>query len=172
MTRALALLIALVASGCAEDGILELDLVLPSAADACGATQVGVEARIPPEGSCFFDQEWLDGDHAVLALEPIEVRHRVSVVATAEDVARPLCLRVRACNADACPPPEVTIGVRAEIAIERAFYLGQYTALELGPIDLCADSRTDVGKCEVEGCAAGAPRDTFCTSEGRHLCEP
>lgn len=162
---------ALVLVGCAENAILELDVALPSAADACGATQVAVEARIPPEGSCFFDQDWFDGDTAVLTLAEAPSTEEVSVVADGEDVTRPLCVRIRPCATEECPPPDLAIGARAEITIERAFYVGQYTRIELDPIDLCASTASTVDRCAVEGCAGGAPHDDYCTPEGRHLCE-
>ncbi len=161
--KRLAVAILALASGCAENGILELELDLPAAADACGATEAALEARIPQEGSCFFDQEWLDGDAAVLALG---AHHEVSVVAAGADVARPLCLRVRACRGP-CPPPEITIGVRAEIELERAFYLGRYTHAALGTIDLCANTRTSIQPCEVT-CDDPAPA---CDPSGPHPCE-
>ncbi len=170
MTRALVMVWMVSLAGCADDGILEIELALPRAADACGATEVAVEARIPPEGSCFFDQDWFDGDSAVLALADTGSSERVSVVASSDDVARPLCVRLRACDGAGCPPPDVTIGVRAEITIERAFYVGQYTSVALGPVDLCADSSEGIGRCAVAGCAEGA-RDDYCTPDGRHLCE-
>lgn len=159
--------LALVVGGCADNAILELELTLPSVTVACGAGSAAVEARIPREGGCFFDQEWLDGDRAVLPIDTSESTHEISVVATGEDVTRTLCVRVRGCRADECPPPEITVGARADIEIERAFYLGRYTELALGPIDLCASSTTIVPPCEVR-CEAPAPS---CDPSAPHPCE-
>lgn len=163
----LAIAFALFLAGCADNAILELELTLPSVTVACGAGSAAVEARIPREGGCFFDQEWLDGDRAVLPIDTSESTHVISVVATGEDVTRPLCARVRGCRTDECPPPEITVGARAEIEIERAFYLGRYTELALGPIDLCASSTTIVPPCEVR-CEDLAPS---CDPSVPHPCE-
>lgn len=165
--RTAALALALGLAGCAENAILEIELTLPSLTLACGAGRAAIEARIPPEGSCFFDQEWLDGDSAVIALEPSERAHVISVLARGADVTRPLCLRVRGCPTETCPPPEVTIGPRAEIEIERPFFVGRYTRVALGAIELCADSTRVVPPCEVT--CADAPAS--CDPASPHPCE-
>lgn len=160
-------MLALLLAGCADNAILELAVEVPEA--SCAAA-VALEARLPEPGAgCAFDQEWLDGDRAALALG---ATHAVSLVARGAEIDRPLCLRIRACvREDECPPLEVTRGARTEIEIERPFYRGHYTALALGPIDPCADASARVSRCEVEGCAGGAPRETWCEGD-RHLCEP
>lgn len=158
-------LLALFLAGCAGNAVLELEVVLP-AADACGVA-LGLEARIST--ACLFEQDWFDGDAAVLAIEEGVTAHQISLVAEGADVDRTLCLRARGCpDASACPLADVTAGRATNVEIPRAFYRGHYTRYSL-LIDPCVAQTLTIDRCDIEGCAE-LPRETYC-ADGRHLCE-
>lgn len=132
-----------------------------------------VQARRAPTD---FDVAWLDETTETAALGDEVRTQRVDIVADGEQITEPLALKVVYCqNAAGCGR-----GAGAQIErwylVERAFYVGAYTALRLpldsAPIEPSTMPQT-FARCEVGGC--GSDPDSTAPErgciEGRHLCE-
>lgn len=183
MRPAIAILLALLAAGCARNAIFELELELPAAPP-------GEDLFVLAQASdvLAFDDDWSGVEGVQLGplaasctradpppvcedrqvLDP-ECSATVSVV-SGGDAAEPLRLRVRFCRSSGCELPEDAAAPEARVTVERAFYQGRYTQARLcldevppGPLDV------DVARCDVrcrEGTAA-----MQCRADGTHFCE-
>jgi hypothetical protein len=133
-------LVALGLAACGTEGaVLELEIVLPPAG-ACGADRATVRAAferdIGGDGACPAD-EWASGDcTANLPLGDAASTTRISIVATEDDVAEPLCVRVTfgdaGCAVGALPPGTTNLRVSP------AFRDAGYTELTVAIDDACA----------------------------------
>ena len=174
--KRLALSLAILLSGCAENAILELTLELPPAADVgrADATHVVVDVatdgseEVPPDSAFPLSGAF----RAAAADAPNRVP--VSLVAGGERLEAPLWVRVRYCGAPDCAAIGDDAPPTAYVRIDRPFWLGQVseaTAALPGPWDDPEVAR--LAKCDVRACAD--PRFTSgeptCTGDGRHWCE-
>ena len=163
-------LLALALAGCAENAILELELQLPLDSEvAASFVSLEFDSREPPP--------IYTSPPETLPLSEERTR-RVSVIASGEQIERPLFVRARFCRSQDCsaiednPVDPVTMEPTMpghEVRYERAFYLGQRTRHSLDLRAAPRDGRSDVDVCEVEGCFEGNLL-TWC-EDGHHLCE-
>lgn len=179
MSRCILALVALLAlAGCAENAILELTVELPDAATAGapGATfalvQVAVGRSDDPR-SLFRVGSTSDASFALSSAPSTE---RMSVVAGGADLTEPLTVRVVYCRERGCLPRDEDRVAYFEI--ERAFYQGRYTQVDLlvlTALSTLADPATvtRIERCDVEGCREGNPT-TWCEvtlPDAPHFCE-
>ncbi|MCB9596570.1 MAG: hypothetical protein H6719_27850 [Sandaracinaceae bacterium] len=184
MTRLL--LAMLLLSGCARNGIFELEVDLPPQPP----TVAPLFAVVQVSNSLAFDADWtslerIDG----LALRPTCARplvppacdvrslapdcsEVVSVVGEGDDLARPLRVRVRFCEDAGCTAARDVTAPEARVEFERALYAGHYTQGRV-----CVDAvpttptptPTIVDRCEVR-CRDGEAA-MHCRADGTHFCE-
>jgi hypothetical protein len=179
---ALVLALAL-ATGCARNAILELELELPPA-PAGQVVFAVVEARTDASFDAPFTGEPLDG----FPLAPSCTRGDtpppcgdrmldpscsavVSVIGDGDDGARPLHVRVRFCQDPSCAAPADGSAPEHRASIERAFYTGRYTqartCIDALPVEPSLDT---IERCEVRCRDGNAAR--HCRLDGTHFCEP
>ena len=167
--RALLSLTALLAWGCAENAILELEVTVPTAAAAGypDATQVilGFQSSTATDPSALSarpaEQRTIDLPTADAAIQPIAVE------ASGLELEQALFVSVRYCAVPCGEVPPLWI------RYERAFYLGEYTEHRVA-LPVAGDDVLDVGTCEVRGCFPGTPTTTGFCYDGteRHFCLP
>lgn len=158
MRRSVTLALALLASGCARNALLELEVQLPPGIDHA---ELRVLSDPPPS---YDDPEW----DAVTpeALDEVGEVARVQVLAEGPAIEAPLAARVRLCGATPC---DSTAEVRVEI--ERPFYVGHETRVTVAipAVPLAFDTYV-VDRCAVRGCLGGDTLE-FCRDDGTHYCE-
>ena len=166
------LLLATLASGCANNAIFELTLHTPPAES--GRVYAVVEAL--PDGADFGD-DWQQSQIGGIPLNEMEDNVFVpSFEASGDDIATPLLVKLRFCVGPRCQ--DIADGSNApevQFTFERAFYKGRYTTYEY---DLTAIPPTGVplevpvGKCAIvgEGCREGASMNN-CVRGDVHFCE-
>lgn len=184
MRERLLIALAIVASGCARNAILELELELPP--NPAGAQ---VYAVVQARGDLGFDEIWSDAplegiplSRACTRTDPAppcadrmldpQCSAVISLIGDGDDLARPLHVRVRFCEDPTCSAPADATAPEHRVDIERGFYLGRYTQARV-----CVDEAPTVTnavpevieRCEVrcrEGTAA-----MYCRLDGTHFCE-
>lgn len=179
----------LVLSGCAQNAVLELTLVLPSpsAVGAPSAENAFVRFRSgdnPAEPTRGFA---LGADLELqipLSSSTTSTTSTASVVI--DDPARmtePLWIQVQYCESPTCSSLADDMSARvAYVRIERGFYQGVYTSVQVelpsdapwaGPMD--PPTPLEIGKCDVagEGCFEGTFSGNCRTLSGTetHVCE-
>ena len=166
----------LVAAGCGQNAILELMIELPPA-----ATIDGVERRFalvqPRTSGNPFEDEWPAGDLPPIELGALSIEDRVSVVT--DDTSLDVHLKVRFCQTDDCTAlgagglPGDDVSPEVWYLLEHPFYEGKRTSfhIQIPAVPPAAPAEPEeVDRCEIEGCITGTSI-TFCTSDGRHVCE-
>ncbi len=183
---AFSILAALLAIGCARNGIFELELELPP--QPAGVAPLYAVLQVANDRS--FAADWstierLDGialtptcarplvapDCAVRALTP-DCSRVVSVVGDSEDAPEPLRVRLRFCEDPSCTAARDATAPEARVEFERALYPGHYTQGRA-----CVDSVPTtpapepvvVDRCDVR-CRDGQAV-TYCRADGTHFCE-
>lgn len=186
MTRAMLLVGALLAGGCARNAIFELEVDLPpqpiSVAPLFAVVQVASDRAFEADWS---ELERLEGIALTptcarpLDPPPCEVRELapdcsavVSVVGDGDDAPRPLRVRVRFCEDASCTAARDATAPETRVEFERALYEGRYTqgrvCVDRVP-STPAPTPTVVDRCAVrcrEGDAA-----MHCRADGTHFCE-
>lgn len=147
-------------SGCApDDAILELELVLPASGGSCDARTACVEAAFARDtggtGVCGFEvHEWATGDELDgVALDASPSVLHVSVVAEGEDVAQPLCVRMRFPPAG-CQGLGIDTAPHVGLRVEPAFAGERFTQVRVTIPDACPAADTDLGTFAAEPVAA------------------
>ncbi len=163
-------LVAVSTSGCAQNAVLDMQLMLPSAGGS--ATRFAIVQVRRPEGH-EFDDEWLGDD-----VDAFELGDRPTLAQLSVDTTDPITdLRVkvlfcetRTCDAlaDARPP-------QLWFELERPMYLGRRTAWAACIVSIPSgtpEMATRVDRCQVHGCIEGTP-PSWCAggSTDRHYCE-
>jgi hypothetical protein len=178
--RALSILV-LAPSGCARNGVLELELELPPQPPGAALFAV-VQAR----SGDSFDEPWVDAEPPPsVALSPACARPAeppscgerildpacstvVSIVGDGDEIEAPLQVRVRFCESSTCE----TERVEHRIEIERAFYVGRYTQARVCLDEVPSDTNAvpeSIERCEVR-CRDGLT-NMHCRLDGTHFCE-
>lgn len=171
MKHSCAPLLLLAAVGCADNAILEMELVLPEASGDVRYAYVQTRS-----GEVDFEDAWSGSGE----VDGLELGQDVIVSIEADDseeIGEPLAIKLRYCTTERCTAPADEPAQEVRVAIERAFYRGAFTRIRLAdlpPVTACAETcevqRRDIERCAVRGCRAG---DTtrYCDSEDRHFCE-
>jgi hypothetical protein len=135
------------ASACGDGGsILEVELALPASGETCPAliharVQALFERESGVPGDCGFGSVWSNvAMHDGIRLGPLAQTVRISVVADADDVAQPVCLRVRFCAGPQCDELVDAEAPEATARIEPAFAADRYTRAILEVGTACSDS--------------------------------
>jgi hypothetical protein len=164
---------ATISGGCAQNAILELEVVLPQLSGPDGEVFALLQPR-KPEGYPF-ENAWAGSDLPAIPLSA--VTRRVDMVSVeSDDEATDLQIKITYCNSASCT--ELGDALRQEwFLIERPFYIGARTHVTLEtssslPTDPPGPGAvpTVIGRCDVRGCVEGMLSD-YCRMDGRHLCE-
>ncbi|WP_236517470.1 hypothetical protein [Sandaracinus amylolyticus] len=163
-------MLALLLAGCAETGVLELQLMLPSK-PATDTEPLFAQVQIRRASDHPFDVAWEGADVAAVELGAEPVRSQISVVG--RDPELDLHVKVRFCRAPSCDALDDGIAPELWFEIERPFHVGRRTAwatcIESVPSAQPTTS-TVVDRCDVHGCTSGAAA-TYCDGAGAHFCE-
>lgn len=156
--------------GCAQNAVLELQLMLPASTDAIpyfALVQVRRGADNP------FEVDWAGSDIDAVALANQPQRVQVSVVSSAPDTD--VHLKIRFCRAPGCDAIDDASAPELWFALEHPFYLGRRTAwaacIEQVPPPGPPERPVRVDRCQIRGCIAGGSAATYCTASGAHFCE-
>ena len=166
----LALLSALLAGGCAQNAILELQIELPPAPAGSSARFAYVQVASPNSGF-DFGVDWGDEGFTV-PLTDTSQWTCVSVVGASPEVD--VNARVRFCQEERCldvadgNAPESRIFVRCTSG--RCGCSGDADCTAEDAVCRAGGCVDRVGRCDVEGCITGAT-DNFCADDGSHFCE-
>lgn len=158
--------LALVSSGCARNGVLEVELTLPP----LPATETELYA-VPyfRTGEFTFDAQLVDPsfDGTLLSDTVQEVAYSVDT----ERVDGSLRLAVVFCERAGCDGEDTMNLPQVWYDFEHATYIGQRTRWTAVIDEVPAGRPTDatcVDRCEIEGCIAGS--GSFCRADGTHFC--
>ncbi len=175
MRRLPVLALALFASACARNAVLEVELTVPG--QLVGPARFAVVQF--ETGEQPFGGDWRsssDYPGVELASEPQTLAYSV----ISEDPETVVLVKVSFCTTEDCsaiddaPDRVPAVWFR----LERAFYIGQRTRWERtidaipaeAPMDDPGDV-VEVGKCEIEGCITAGAETQFCRLSGEHYCE-
>lgn len=174
MTRRLliALLVGSLASACARNGALEIELALP--AQPAEAPPLFAVLQLET-GDESFERAWVSSDaYPGVPLGDDVQSARYSVLS--EDPELVVLVKVLFCRTETCSAiedaPDRAPAVWYRLA--RSLYVGQRTwwrpAIEAVP-EGPPNEPIAVGKCEIEGCIRASAETTFCRLSGAHFCE-
>jgi len=166
--------VAVIATGCADNAVLELMVELPASP---GGDPVYVQVQPRRASDNPFTDDWRGDDVEPIELGSEPMVDHVSVVSEQDDVD--LAVKVRFCQTETCTgfgdedPPALWF------LVEDPFYIGEHTEADLvvtevpatGCTEGMADCPVRVDRCDVRGCTGGDPPTTYCRLDGRHLCD-
>ena len=174
-SAALTLAVALSSLGCADNAILDVDLVLPM---ATAEARVAVLDVRPASGFDFEGGIWQESD----VYPPLETELGASTTTVvgsvpAEHIEQDVLVRVRFCGEEACAASAPAVCFR----LERPFHAGEVSTFhaEITSIppstpsgSVCAISPTTITRCEI-GCAGVGPTmgADYCRADGSHTCD-
>ncbi|MFK8001828.1 MAG: hypothetical protein AB8H86_19690 [Polyangiales bacterium] len=168
-------LTTVLAVGCVDNSILELEIDLPPQ-PAEVSEQVYAFVQIRSSRMSSFATDWLSAgeDPDGFALGPERATQTISVVAEPRDYDEDLLLRVVYCVSPRCSSlGDDTAGER-RLVIEHPFYDGQRTRVRWSVGDytpVVIPEEETVGVCQVEGCRAGDGLADYCYVRTQdHFC--
>jgi hypothetical protein len=162
---------SLTAPACAQNAVLDVQLMLPPTSAASPTRYALVQVR--RSAGHDFEDEWL-GDDA----DPFELSEEPTLAQLSVDTTEPatdLRVKVLFCETRTCDSLADARAPQAWFELEQPLYLGRRTAwaacLSAIPMGV-PTAATSVSRCEIHGCIAGAP-PTWCStgSPTRHYCE-
>lgn len=164
MRRGLVIAALLLASGCAQNAVLELQLELPPAPDA--SQQWFAQVQVRRAESSGFDATWMGDD-----LPGIELGAASSWACTSvesHDATLDLNVRVRFCKSPRCDMLGDDTAPERRFHIEHPFYLGRHTYWS-AVIDEVPECTTDadcaLGRCIGNRCGCSTDADC-CPASG------
>ena len=182
MKRALVVIFALAAFGCARNSIFELELDLPPLSPG------DMRFTLVEANERGFGEDWPDTEPASLGPlvagcarpdpappcgDRLELDPQCSaVVSVTAGGGRPgpLHVRVRFCQSPRCTLAEDERAPEAQVTIERAFYEARFTQARVCVDEVPASPITvPVDRCEVR-CREGTAVQ-HCRADGSHFCE-
>lgn len=175
MKRSFFALSALLAVGCVDNSILELEVDLPPQ-PAGVSEQVYALVQIRSSRMFSFEMDWLSAgeDPEGFALGSERATQRISIVAEPRDYEEDLLLRVVYCSSPRCSNlGDDTAGER-RLVIAHPFYDGERTRVswtvgDYTPVVIPTEEQVEV--CDVEGCRAGDDLADYCYSGTTdHFC--
>ena len=178
MTRAVALGIVCAALvGCGQNAVLELTIDLPAieTGDWCSA-RPGTAPRFafvqPRASDNPFSDEWPPDDLPAIELGTARIEDHVSVVT--DDTSLDVHLKIRFCHGEACGDFCDATSPERWYVLEHPFYEGKRTTYEIVVDDIPTTRPAEpevVERCRVRGCLTGTPLTSYCTTDGRHVCD-
>ena len=165
-------LLSLVASACARNAVLEMEIgVPPQPAGPLRFAVVQVETDAQP-----FEGDWVSSnDYAGAPLQATPQVVRYSVVS--EDPDTVVQVKVSFCTTEDCSALEDAADRTPGLwyRLERSLYIGQRTrwspVIDAVPADPPVEP-IEVDKCAIEGCIrADGSETSFCRLSGEHFCE-
>ena len=167
--RVLIAMLAALASACAENAVLEVQVMLPAAPAGVTAPVYGV-LEVRRASTHPHDVVWAEGDPDGVELGPERVLIQRSVIGREEDVD--LHVKVRFCASPACNAIGDDTAPELRYVLEHPFYIGRRTAwatcIEAVPATTADPDVVDL--CEIHGCIEGAGSSNFCDGD-QHFCE-
>ena len=172
-SRLAALALAALATGCARNAVLEIELTVPAQPATGPARYAVLQFEAAPQS---FETDWRGAnDYPGVALDGEPQMLAYSVVS--EDESTIVQMKVLFCTTPDCsalddaPDRVPSVWYR----LERSLYIGERTRWEVIVAAVPADPASDaieVGKCEIEGCIRATGSETsFCRLSGEHYCE-
>lgn len=157
-------------AGCAETGVLELQLMLPP--KPAGDTEpLFALVQVRRSAAHPFEVDWVGQDLTAVELGSTPILQQTSVIG--RDPALDLHIKVRFCRAPSCDALVDASAPEVWLALEHPFYVGRRTAWATC-IDAVPSARPlqplTIDRCEIRGCTAGSS-STYCSSDGQHFCE-
>jgi hypothetical protein len=174
MKRLILLLTSILAIGCVDNSILELEIDLP-AQPTDVSEQVYAFVQVRSSRMSSFATDWLsageDPDGFALGLE--RTPQVISIIAEPRDYDEDLLLRVVYCVSPRCSNlGDDTAGER-RLVIEHPFYDGQRTRVSWQVGDYTPTvipEEETVAVCAVEGCRAGDVSEYCYAGTQDHFC--
>ena len=171
-----AVLLGGAAAGCTENAILELYVELPPAGSAVQGGGTARHARASALVGIDVGGDWVGLPTTPTVALPTEPgRHLPISVVVADDLARPVNVRLELCEDAICDNVLAVWRIRTDSG---ALFAGHRTCLRVPltrlasiPDPLPQDTTVDLAACEVAGCLSGTyeDSDTYCAG-GRHVC--
>jgi len=180
VTRAVALGILCAAlSGCGQNAVLELTIDLPplETGEWCDDPDyVGMAPRFafvqPRASDNPFSDEWPPDDLPPIELGTARIEDHVSVVT--DDTSLDVHLKIRFCHGEACGVFCDATSPEHWFVLEHPFYEGHRTSYEIviNSIPTMRPAEPEVvERCRIRGCLTGTPLGSYCTMDGRHVCD-
>jgi hypothetical protein len=169
--RALGLLgFTLVATACARNGALEVELTLPP---HDGPTPPYAFVQFESDDQPFENDWRASTDYPGVELTSTAQAVRYSVLSESPETV--VQVKVRFCRTPTCTEDDPVSTPAVWYRLERSLYVGVRTwwrpviqALPAGP----PSAPIDIDKCQIEGCIqGGTPGSSFCRLSGEHFCE-
>lgn len=169
-----------------ENAFLEVNLELPSDPRATGEQGSRFAVVRVQTADVSFDENWESSDAmpAVPLTASAKSELRFSVEGLPETETKAIRIKVRFCGDESCTDLRDDRAPEVRYEVERAFYLGKSTSLELSipcipnvdgetdPPPACAivnQEIIDIEKCDVAGCREGVT-SSYCVAD-KHFCE-
>lgn len=157
-------------AGCAETGVLELQIMLPPK-PAGDTERLFALVQVRRSTDHPFEVDWLGEDGAAIELGEAPILHQTSVIG--RDPGVDVHVKVRFCRAPSCDALVDASAPELWMALEHPFYVGRRTAWATciatvptaRPLQPLA-----VDRCDIHGCTVGSS-STYCSSDGQHFCE-
>ncbi|MDQ3036232.1 MAG: hypothetical protein M3Y87_27775 [Myxococcota bacterium] len=169
----LACVLALALAGCAQNAVLELQLMLP-ARDALVTAPIFALVQVRRADAHPFEVDWQpQADAQAVELGDAPARVQLSVIG--RDPTIDLHVKVRFCGDPDCDGIDDADAPERWFAIEHPFYVGRRTAWAACVEDIPAarpSAPIEVERCEIHGCTAGGAT-SYCDPDGTgpHFCE-
>jgi hypothetical protein len=163
---------SLVLASCAQSGVLELQLLMPTAPSSSplfALVQVRRAADHP------FAVQWFGDEVDAFELSRTE-RALAQISVVGSDASGDLHIRVRFCSVPNCDGLGDDNAPEVRYALERPIYTGRRTswAACIETIPTAMDpAPTTIDRCEIRGCVGGGGSTSYCTMAGTgpHFCE-
>jgi hypothetical protein len=154
--------LALLATGCAQNAILELQVDLPPAPLPSDGGSWFAQVQVRRASDHPFDIPWMGGEDQVFELGDTRQWGCISVVSGSQELD--LHLRVRFCRAEDCL--DLLDGTPRErlYTLEHPLYIGRHTYYRITDIGEVPDCATDgdcggIGACISGVCGCGSAAD-------------
>lgn len=175
--RLIPLMALVLASGCARNAVLEVELTLPPRPESEPPlfAVVQFETDDPETGREAFERVWASGD-AYPGVRLATETQLASYSVVSENSGRVLLVKVLFCSTDRCSAIEDDPDVVPAVwyRLERPFYVGQRTwwrhVIDTIPLERPSEP-IPIDKCQIEGCIRAVTETTYCRHTGQHYCE-
>ena len=157
-----------VASGCAQNAILELEIDLPQRPSD---TPIFAFVQARRGDTHPFESDWGGDDLPAVELLP-DQRHTTTMSLIADEDGFDAHLKVRFCGSPKCTDIADGRAPARWYRIEHPFYVGERTfwQVSIAAVPTTPDGALEeVDRCAIRGCIEGT-LSSYCDAAGRHFC--